>query len=189
MSPMPPQREPFLAKRKGQGSRMEGEGVRAADEGKHSFKNMYLFKINFYVVGVAVKEQPSGVSSLSPRRSWTPSEDLFVCFGGCFLFEYCFVLRLKKTVCIPGGLQLLTTPLLPSGAGMVSMCHACFASVTLSEWDQSSKRTAFHSSSTFRCAAIACETDHRRGPTPRAQPTHSALQPQHLPTLLVPGAL
>lgn len=122
-------------------------------------------------------------------RSWTPSEDLFVCFGGCFLFEYCFVLRLKKTVCIPGGLQLLTTPLLPSGAGMVSMCHACFASVTLSEWDQSSKRTAFHSSSTFRCAAIACETDHRRGPTPRAQPTHSALQPQHLPTLLVPGAL
>lgn len=56
------------------------------------------------------------------------------------MFEYCFVLR-QKPVCIPGGLELLTAPLLSPGSGTVSTCHTCFASVTISEWDQSSKCT------------------------------------------------
>lgn len=107
--------------------------------------------------------------------SWTPSEDfcLFVFFWWQFLFEYCFVLR-QKPVCIPGGLELQTTPLPSPGSGTVSTCHACFASVTISEWDQSSK-----------CTRLTTD----RGPTPRAQPTRLALEPQHPLTLPVPGAL
>lgn len=112
-------------------------------------------------MGVEVKEQPSGISSLFFRAGHQHHLGMFLLFF-CFVSVIGFVWVVfcfeTKIFCSPEELELLIVPRLPSGAGIVSMRHTCFAS---GKRDQSSKHTTFWGSSSFTCAAVTWEPDHR----------------------------